>query len=192
MWFNCRVVVAAGGCWLMAVSVEAQWVQCAEVLEQLQDLTSDARELSLDVASMESQIVIRRAEYLRCQQSFDRDRLSAQIAGATPNVISGDTCRDQEMLYQSSGLQYTAALSRARSAFEGLAVAVQTVEASCQFPLAAYAPATTPQVEQRSPACQAFLADRPGAPLLTLRILCRSEMSEEACSACLGAPPNEP
>ena len=172
MGFNCRTMTVAWVCWLMVGSAEAQWVQCADDLEQLQEATSEARGLSRDVASMESQIVIRRSEYLRCQQ--------------TPNVIAGDTCRDQEMIYQSSGLQYTAALGSARSAFEVLATAVRTVEVSCQFPLAAYAPAS--QVERRSPACAGFLANRPGAPLPTLRVLCRSEMPEEACTDCLGTP----
>lgn len=186
MGFNCRTMTVAWVCWLMVGSAEAQWVQCADDLEQLQEATSEARGLSRDVASMESQIVIRRSEYLRCQQSLERDRGNAQFTGATPNVISGDTCRDQEMIYQSSGLQYTAALGSARSAFEVLATAVRTVEVSCQFPLAAYAPAF--QVERRSPACAGFLANRPGAPLPTLRVLCRSEMPEEACTDCLGTP----
>ena len=65
MGFNCRTVTAALVCWLVVGSAAAKWVQCADYLEQLQEATSEARGLSRGVASMESQIVTRRSEYLR-------------------------------------------------------------------------------------------------------------------------------
>ena len=42
-------------------------------MEQLQEATSEVCGLSRDVASMDSQVVIRRSEYLRCQQLLERD-----------------------------------------------------------------------------------------------------------------------
>ena len=101
-----------------------------------------------------------------------------------PTTRGLDACRGTELLARTLAANYESAVAAAREGLSGLATAVQTVERSCQVPLAAFVP--VPASATRSPACVSFLRSRADAPLEALRVVCRSEMSEEECAACLG------
>lgn len=180
-----RIAVIVSCLGVPAESAEAQLAQCTSDLELLRVAAADAHERSSGLQTVQNGLVSRRDEFIRCQEEVDR--ISRDIertsVGRVPQVLD---CSSLRLSAQSAETQYAAAVDSAREGLIGLASAVQAVERSCQVPLAAFTPALG-SAETRSPACDSFLASRPGAPLAALRVLCESELSPEECTACLGS-----
>ena len=188
MRFRWPTVVAASCLSLSAAPAGAQWAQCAADLEELQAVARAVHESADRVASTETAIRTGEEAYDRCME--DRRNFSADPAtNPFPGSIRRSNCSQEMMSVQSAEQRYPAEMNRAREAFANLAFAVQTVEQSCQYPLAAMAPA--PGGAARSPACDRFLRTRRGAPVESLRRLCVAEMSPEECRACLGESPRD-
>ena len=187
MAFHLRTVGAAAACfWLSAFPVEAQWQQCASGLGALRVAAEEAHEASDTVTTLEASLLAARDAYTRCMQDLDVFRIDRDTS-PIPAAVQLDGCNQQVQSFRATERRHASGVDRAGSVFRALAAAVQTVELSCQYPLAAYAPAQPP-AESPSPACERFLGSRPGVPVESLRVLCTAEMSEEECTACLGAP----
>lgn len=189
MRFPWHAVVAASCFSLPAAPAVAQWSQCASDLDELRAVARDVHETADRVAS--SQAALRRGEeaYARCAGDRQRFRTTDPVDDPPPGIVESDACGLQILSYRSAERQYSTEMDRARQAFADLAFAVQTVEQSCQYPLAAMAPA--PGGTVRSPACDRFLRQRRGASAESLQALCAAEMSAEDCRACLGEPPQD-
>ena len=188
MRFRWLTVVGAAGFWLAATPAAAQWAQCASDLEDLRAAARAVHETADRVASTET--VVRNGEdaYNRCvrdRRNFNADPRTNRI----PSTIQGRGCGREMAEVRSAEQRYGNEMSRAREAFADLAFAVQTVERSCRYPLAAMAPA--PGGAPRSPACDRFLRSRTGDPVESLHRLCAAEMSADECRACLGGPPRD-
>ena len=181
--------VVAASCFLLpALPAGAQWAQCASDLEELRAVARAVHEAADRVASMETAIRSGEEAYTRCME--DRQNFSADPGtNPFPGAVRRSNCSQEMMAVRSAEQRYPAEMSGARQAFANLAFAVQTVERSCEYPLAAMAPA--PGEPPRSPACDRFLRARLGAPVESLHRLCAAEMSPEECRACLGEPPRE-
>lgn len=187
MTFRWRIVtVAAALLPLPAVPAEAQWPQCAANLDALRAAAEEVHEATGTVASLEASLLETRDSYTRCRQDLDVFRIDRDTSPIRA-AVQRDECNQQVQAYRTTERRYNSEMDRASSLFRTLAAAVQAVELSCQYPLAAYAPAQPP-AEARSPACERFLGSRPGVPLESLRVLCTAEMSEDECAACLGPP----
>ena len=187
MTFQGRALVALAACyWLSAVPAAAQWRQCAAELETLREAAENVQQASSTVASLEGALLETRDAYTRCRQDLDVFRIDRETSPISP-AVQMDGCNQQVQTYQTTERRYAAEMDQASSLFRALAAAVQAVELSCQYPLAAYAPAEPP-AGAPSPACERFLASRPGVPLESLRVLCTAEMSADECAACLGEP----
>ncbi|MCY4121799.1 MAG: hypothetical protein OXG72_12860 [Acidobacteria bacterium] len=182
-----RTIAALAAClWLSAVPAKAQWRQCATELDALRAAAEEAHEASSTVASLEASLLETRDAYTRCRQDLDVFRIDRETSPISP-AVQLDGCNQQVQTYRTTERRYAAEMDQAGSLFRALAAAVQAVELSCQYPLAAYAPAEPP-AESPSPACERFLGTRPGVPLESLRVLCTAEMSADECAACLGEP----
>lgn len=182
-----RTIAALAAClWLSAVPAAAQWRQCATELDVLRAAAEEAHEASSTVASLEASLIETRDAYTRCRQDLDVFRIDRETSPISP-AVQLDECNQQVQTYQTTERRYAAEMDQASSLFRALAAAVQAVELSCQYPLAAYAPAEPP-AESPSPACERFLGSRPGVPIESLRVLCTAEMSADECAACLGEP----
>lgn len=182
-----RTIAALAAClWLSAVPAKAQWRQCATELDALRAAAEEAHEASSTVASLEASLLETRDAYTRCRQDLDVFRIDRETSPISP-AVQLDACNQQVQTYRTTERRYAAEMDQASSLFRALAAAVQAVELSCQYPLAAYAPAEPP-AESPSPACERFLGSRPGVPLESLRVLCTAEMSADECAACLGEP----
>ena len=186
MRIHWRTVVAASCFWLPAVPAGAQWAQCASDLEDLRSVTRLVHEAADRVASIQTALRGWEEAYALCVEDRENFRADPQT-NPFPNAIRGSACSQEILSFQSAEQRYGTEMNRAREAFVNLAFAVQTVEQSCQYPLAAMAPA--PGGTARSPACDRFLRRRLGAPVAPLRALCEAEMSGEECRACLGEEP---
>ena len=187
MTFRGRTIAALAAClWLVAAPAQAQWRQCASELDALREAAEHVREASDTVASLEASLLETRDAYTRCRQDLDVFRIDRETSPISP-AVQLDGCNQQVQTYRTIERRYAAQMDHASSLFRVLAAAVQAVELSCQYPLAAYAP-TQPPDEAPSPACERFLGSRPGVPIESLRVLCTAEMSEEECAACLGEP----
>ncbi len=186
MTFRWRTVVAASGLWLSAIPAGAQWSQCASDLNELSTVARGVQETADKAASIQARLRNGEEAYARCVQDRGRFRTGDPLVNP-PGIVSSDECSLQILSYRSAERQYETEMSLARQAFADLAFAVQTVERSCQYPLAAMAPA--PGGAARSPACDRFLRQRRDAPAESLRVLCGAEMSAEECRACLDGPP---
>ncbi len=188
MRFRWHVVVTAPCISLAALPAGAQWAQCASDLDELRAVARAVHESAARVASIETAIRSGEEAYSRCVE--DRQNFNADPGtNPFPGAIRRGNCSQEMMAVRSAEQRYPAEMSQAREAFANLAFAVQTVEQSCQYPLAAMAPA--PGGAARSPACDRFLRSRIGAPVESLRRLCLAEMTAEECRACLGeAPPD--
>ena len=187
MAFHLRTVAAAAALLgLPAESAHAQWPQCATDLDALRATAEQAHEASDTVASLEASLIETRDAYTRCRQDLDVFRIDRETSPIRAAVIR-DECNQQVQTYRTTERRLASEVDQAGNVFRALAAAVQAVELSCQYPLAAYAPAQAP-AEAPSPACERFLGSRPGAPLESLRVLCTAEMSGEECAACLGEP----
>ena len=180
------IAVLAACLWLSAVPAKAQWRQCATELDALRAAAEEAHEASSTVASLEASLLETRDAYTRCRQDLDVFRIDRETSPISP-AVQLDGCNQQVQTYRTTERRYAAEMDQAGSLFRALAAAVQAVELSCQYPLAAYAPAEPP-AESPSPACERFLGTRPGVPLESLRVLCTAEMSADECAACLGEP----
>ena len=183
-----RTVVAASCFSLPAIPAGAQWAQCAADLDELRAVTRHVHEAADQVASIDA--AIRRGEeaYARCVE--DRENFNADPqTNPIPSAIRRSACSQEIVAVRSAEQRYPAEMNGARQAFADLAFAVQTVEQSCQYPLAAMAPA--PGGAQRSPACDRFLRRQRGVPVESLHGLCATEMSTEECRACLAEPPRD-
>ena len=189
MGFHLRIVAAAVVYLsLPAAAVEAQWPQCAANLDALRAAAGQAHEASSSVASLEASLLETRDAYTRCRQDLDVFRIDRDTSPIRAAVLR-DECNLQVQTYRTTERRYTSAMDEAGAVFRALAAAVQAVELSCQYPLAAYAPAQPP-ADAPSPACERFVGSRPGVPLDSLRVLCTAEMSEDECAACLGEQPD--
>ncbi len=188
MTFHGRALAAAAAAclWLPAVPAEAQWQRCAAQLDTLRAAAEEAREASSTVASLEASLIETRDAYTRCRQDLDVFRIDRDTSPIRA-AVQRDGCNQQVQSYRTTERRYASEMDEASSLFRALAAAVQAVESSCQYPLAAYAPAQPP-ADARSPACGRFLGSRPGVPIESLRVLCSAEMSEDECAACLGEP----
>ena len=186
MNFHRRIVTAAVGLSLLAVPAQAQWRQCADGLDALRAAAAEANGTSDTIASLEAALVETREDHTRCMQDLDVFRIDRDTSPIR-EAVQRDGCNQQVQTYRTTERRLAAEVDRAGSIFRALAAAVQAVELSCQYPLAAYAPAEPP-AEERSPACERFLASRSGVPVESLRVLCTAEMSAEECAACLGEP----
>ena len=183
-----HAVVAASCFSLPALPAGAQWAQCASDLDELRSVARAVHEAADRVASIETAIRSGEDAYNRCVE--DRRNFNADPAtNPFPGAIRRSNCSREMVAVQSAEQRYPAEMTRAREAFANLAFAVQTVEQSCQYPLAAMAPA--PGGPPRSPACDRFLRARIGAPVESLHRLCAAEMSADECQACLGVPPQD-
>lgn len=196
MTFRVRTIVALAAClWLPALSAEAQWPQCATALDALRAAAEEAHEASDTVASLEASLLEIRDSYNRCRQDLDVFRIDRDTSPIRAAVIR-DECNQQAQSYQTTERQLASEVDQATVVFRALAAAVQAVELSCQYPLAAYAPAEAPASapaqppEAPSPACERFLSSRPAVPVESLRVLCSAEMPDAECAACLGEPRN--
>ena len=195
MTFKWNTVAVAAACiWFPAFPVEAQWPQCAADLDTLRAAAEEAHEATSTVVSLEASLLETRDSYTRCRQDLDVFRIDRDTSPIRA-AVQRDECNQQVQAYRTTERRYNSELDRASSLFRGLAAAVQAVELSCQYPLAAYAPAQPPDealaqppVSAPSPACERLLGSRPGVPLESLRVLCSAEMSEDECAACLGPP----
>ena len=188
MRIHWRTVVAVACFWLPAIPAGAQWAQCASDLEELRTVTRQVHEAADRVASIQTALRSWEEAYALCVEDRENFRADPQT-NPFPNAIRGSACSQEIVSFQSAEQRYGSEMNRARAAFANLAFAVQTVEQSCQYPLAAMAPAAGGTA--RSPACDRFLRRRPGAPVESLHALCEAEMSEEECRACLGGPPRD-
>ena len=196
MTFGRRIAtLAAAGLSLLAVPAEAQWRQCAVDLDALREATGQAHEASDTVASLEASLLEIRDSYNRCRQDLDVFRIDRDTSPIRA-AVQRDECNQQAQSYQTTERQLASEVDQATVVFRALAAAVQAVELSCQYPLAAYAPAEAPASapaqppEAPSPACERFLSSRPAVPVESLRVLCSAEMSDAECAACLGEPRN--
>ena len=188
MMLQGRTIAALAAClWLSAVPAKAQWRQCATELDALRAAAEEAHEASSTVASLEASLIETRDAYTRCRQDLDVFRIDRETSPISP-AVQLDECNQQVQTYQTTERRYAAEMDQASSLFRALAAAVQAVELSCQYPLAAYAPAQPPAETPTSPACERFLNSRPGVPIESLRVLCTAEMSAEECAVCLGEP----
>ena len=181
-----RTVVASSCFWLSALPAGAQWAQCASDLDDLHAVARAVYDAADRVASLETAMRNGEEAYARCLE----DRRNFRVEPRTnpiPESIQGSACSLEIAAVRSAEQRYGTEMNRARGAFADLAFAVQTVERSCQYPLAAMAPA--PGGAARSPTCDRFLRSRLGEPVESLRGLCSAEMSPEECRACLGGPP---
>jgi hypothetical protein len=88
--------------------------------------------------------------------------------------------------YQTAERQYATTFGGIQPAVDAVLAAAQMVESSCGFSFTGARRRDEP--ETRSPQCQAFLRDRPGVPLATLRVICPSAMSDADCRLCVGEP----
>ena len=188
MTLHWRIVTVAAGLSLLAVPAQAQWRQCADGLDALRAAAAEANETSGAIASLEAALVENRDDHTRCMQDLEVFRIDRDTSPIREAVLR-DGCNQQVQTYRTTERRLAAEVERAGSVFRALASAVQAVELSCQYPLAAYAPAEPP-AGSASPACERFLASRPGVPIESLRVLCTAEMSAEECAACLGEPRN--
>ena len=188
MRFRGRIVVAASCFWLPAIPAGAQWAQCASDLDELRAVTRQVHEAADRVASIEAAFRSWEEAYARCVEDRENFRADPQT-NPIPSAIRGSACSQEILSFQSAEQRYGTEMNRTREAFANLAFAVQTVEQSCQYPLAAMAPAAGGTA--RSPACDRFLRRRRGAPVESLRALCEVEMSAEDCLACLGERPRD-
>lgn len=188
MRFRWHVVVTAPCIWLSALPAGAQWAQCAFDLEELRAVARAVHESAARVASTETAIRSGEEAYSRCVE--DRQNFNADPAtNPFPGAIRRSNCSQEMMTVRAAEQRYPTEMNQAREAFASLAFAVQTVEQSCQYPLAAMAPA--PGGAARSPACDRFLRSRLDVPVELLHRLCAAEMSAEECRACLGEPPRD-
>ena len=193
MTFKGSTIAAAAAClWLPAVPAAAQWPRCAADLDALRAAAEEAHEASSMVASLEASLLETRDSYTRCRQDLDVFRIDRDTSPIRA-AVQRDECNQQVQAYQTTERRYTSEMDRVSTVFRTLAAAVQVVELSCQYPLAAYAPAQPPDeapaqppASAPSPACERFLGNRPGVPIESLRVLCSAEMSEDECAACLG------
>ena len=186
MRFRWPAVVGASCFWLSAAPAGAQWAQCASDLEELRAVARAVHESANRVASTETAIRTGEEAYTRCMEGR-RDFSADPQTNPIPSAIRRSNCSQEMVAIQSAEQRYPTEMTRAREAFENLAFAVQTVEQSCQYPLAAMAPA--PGGPARSPACDRFLRRRRDVPVESLHRFCAAEMSAEECRACLGEPP---
>ena len=187
MTFRWCIVTSAGACLsLLAGPAEAQWERCASGLDALRAAVEEVHEASSTVASLEASLVETRDAHTRCMQDLDIFRIDRDTSPIREAVLR-DGCNQQVRTYRTTERRLASEVDRAGSLFRALAAAVQAVELSCQYPLAAYAPAQPP-ASAPSPACERFLGSRPGVPIESLRVLCTAEMSVEECAACLGEP----
>lgn len=188
MTFRWCIVTSAGACLsLLAGPAEAQWERCASGLDALRAAADEVHEASSAVASLEASLVETRDAHARCMQDLDIFRIDRDTSPIR-EAVQRDGCNQQVQTYRTAERRLAAEVERAGSLFRALAAAVQAVELSCQYPLAAYAPAEPPAGSAPSPACERFLGSRPGVPIASLRVLCTAEMSAEECAACLGEP----
>ena len=185
MTFRWRTVVAASCLWLSPIPAGAQWSQCASDLNDLSTVAREVHETADRVTSIQVRLRSGEEAYARCVQDRERFRTGDPLVNP-PGIISSDECSLQILSYRSAERQYETEMNLARQAFADLAFAVQTVEQSCQYPLATMAPA--PGEAARSPACDRFLRQRRESPAESLHVLCGAEMSAEDCRACLGEP----
>ena len=191
MTFRWCIVTSAGACLsLLAGPAEAQWERCASGLDGLRAAAEEVHEASSTVASLEASLVETRDAHTRCMQDLDVFRIDRDTSPIR-EAVQRDGCNQQVRTYRTTERRLASEVERASALFRALAAAVQAVELSCQYPLAAYAPAHTPDeapASAPSPACERFLGGRPGVPIASLRVLCTAEMSAEECAACLGEP----
>jgi len=185
MRIHWRTVVAASCFWLPAAPAGAQWAQCASDLDELRAVARQVHEATDRVASSEGALRNWEEAYSRCVEDRDNFRADPRT-NPIPDSIRAGGCSRELLSFQSAEQRYGTEMTGAREAFANLAFAVQTVERSCQYPLAAMAPA--PGGAPRSPACDRFLRRHLGAAVESLRELCRAGMSAEECRACLGEP----
>lgn len=188
MTHHWRIVTVAAGLSLLAVPAQAQWRQCADGLDALRAAAAEANGTSGAITSLEAALVENRDDHARCMQDLDVFRIDRETSPIREAVLR-DGCNQQVQTYRTTERRLAAEVERAGSVFRALAAAVQAVELSCQYPLAAYAPAEPP-ASAPSPACERFLSSRPAVPVESLRVLCSAEMSDAECAACLGEPRN--
>ena len=189
MTFRWCIVTSAGACLsLLAGPAEAQWERCASGLDGLRAAADEVHEASSAVASLEASLVETRDAHARCMQDLDVFRIDRDTSPIR-EAVQRDGCNQQVQTYRTAERRLASEVERASSLFQALAAAVQAVELSCQYPLAAYAPANPP-AGSASPACERFLGSRPGVPIESLRVLCVAEMSAGECAVCLGEPQN--
>ncbi len=179
---GCIFTAAAACLSLLAVPAQAQWRQCADGLDALRTAAAEASETSDTIASLEDALVQTRDAHTRCMQDLDIFRIDRDTSPIR-EAVQRDGCNQQVQTYRTAERRLASEVERAGSFFRALAAAVQAVELSCQYPLAAYAPAGS-----ASPACERFLGSRAGVPIESMRVLCTAEMSAEECAACLGEP----
>jgi len=172
--------------WLVAGSVEAQWARCASDMDQLRVASEQAHEAFARLASLQVDVENRDADFRRCQQDLRQYRIDIQRGATIPGVISTDGCRRQELSYQTAERQYATTFGGIQPAVDAVLAAAQMVESSCGFSFTVARRRDEP--ETHSPQCQAFLRDRPGVPLATLRVICPSAMSDADCRLCVGEP----
>lgn len=192
MTHHWRIVTVAAGLSLLVVPAQAQWRQCADGLDALRAAAAEANGTSGAIASLEAALVENRDDHARCMQDLDVFRIDRDTSPIREAVLR-DGCNQQVQTYRTTERRLAAEVERAGSVFRSLAAAVQAVELSCQYPLAAYAPAQPPAeapASAPSPACERFLSSRPAVPVESLRVLCSAEMSDAECAACLGEPQN--
>ena len=158
MAFHLRTVGAAAACfWLSAFPVEAQWQQCASGLDALRVAAEEAHEASDTVTTLEASLLAARDAYTRCMQDLDVFRIDRDTS-PIPAAVQLDGCNQQVQSFRATERRHASGVDRASSVFRALAAAVQTVELSCQYPLAAYAPAQPPaesEEECRAPPASA-------------------------------------
>ena len=180
------LAAAAAACFCLPAVSLAQWQRCASGLDALRAAAEEVHEASSTVASLEASLLETRDAHTRCMQDLDVFRIDRDTSPIR-EAVQRDGCNQQVQTFRTTERRLASEVERASALFRALAAAVQAVELSCQYPLAAYAPAQPP-AEAPSPACDRFLGSRQGVPIASLRVLCTAEMSAEECAACLGEP----
>jgi len=141
MVFQTRTAVVASGILLTAGVSEAQWSRCTSALEELRLTTQATHEVTNELSSMQETLGEYEVEYRRCLEDRDFFEAGGQRLDPRPQIIASDGCRQPLMLHQTTETRYATSMEDARYAFDALALAVQAVERTCEYPLAAMVPA---------------------------------------------------
>ena len=141
MAFQIRMAVVATGVLPTAGVSEGQWSRCASALEELRLTTAATHDVTNELSSMQETLGEYEAEYRWCLEDREFFQAGGQRLDPNPQIIASDECRGRLMIYQMTETRYETAMADARYAFDALALAVQAVERTCEYPFAEMAPA---------------------------------------------------
>ena len=151
MAFRVCIIVPVVAClWLSALPAQAQWPECVADLEVLGEAAGQAREASSELSSLEMTLIQAEDAYARCTQSLAIYRRGPGTS-PVPEAVLRDGCNLQLESSRETERRYIGEVDQASAVLRALAAAVQAVEVSCQYPLAAYAPVEPPEEQPAEP-----------------------------------------